>query len=180
MRQVVRRCIRAADQLALAMAVLAAAALAGIVLLLLAEIVVRSWFDATTGVSWELGVYLMAATVFLGAGWTLRTGGHVRVGLAFEALTPARRRWLDLAASLAGLPIVVLVAVALGDLAWISFARDVRSWYPTQTPLGIPQAAVALGAWVLAIQLAARIGALVLGDAPELAAPDDDRPGTEA
>jgi TRAP-type C4-dicarboxylate transport system permease small subunit len=54
----------------------------------------------------------------------------------------------------------------MGRFAWRAFVSDERS-LASNTPLWIPESLVAFGAVLLAFQLLARLGQLLLNGAPE-------------
>jgi hypothetical protein len=58
------------------------------------------------------------------------------------------------------------------EQAWRSHVRHTVSYFVMQTPMWIPQAMVALGAFMLWLALLARLVRLIIHDAPDLA---DDR-----
>lgn len=168
-----RAFLRLVDLAGLAGAALAALFLAAICLLLFAEIATRLLFGTTLGDSWEFAAYFMSLTFLLGAGYTLRTGGHVRVSLLRSA-DKRRDAIIEFVASSIGLALAVYLALALTDLAWQSYARDITSATPARVPLFLPRAGWALGAWLLALQLIARLISVVLGAPIERPAPDVD------
>ncbi len=135
----------------------AAACLALLAIVILAEVVSVWAFNKSLEFSWEYGAFLMAGAFFLGLGWTLQQGGHVRVGILADLLPPAAARLLDLGATLIGLIIAGFLTMALAGLAWSSFVDGSRTFTATATPLAIPQAVIAIGALILTLQLAARL-----------------------
>jgi TRAP-type C4-dicarboxylate transport system permease small subunit len=153
--------LKAIDRLSLAAAVAAAACLALLAIVVLAEVVSVWLLNRSLEFSWEYGAFLMAGAFFLGLGWTLQTGGHVRVELIAEHLPEAVRRWLDLAATLAGLVIAGFLTSALFGLAWSSWIDGSKTFTATATPLVIPQAAITIGTAILTLQLLARAIRLV-------------------
>lgn len=65
--------------------------------------------DVSIGLQ-ELEWHLFAAMFLLGVPYTLRAGGHVRVDLVYERLSPNGRAWIDLMGTLVFLfPFCVLV-----------------------------------------------------------------------
>lgn len=163
--------LRIADAAALAGAALAALFLALICLLLFSEIATRLLFGTTLGDSWEFAAYFMSLCFLLGSAYTLRTGGHVRVSL-LRSPDKGRDAIIEFVASTLGLALAVFVALALTGLAWQSYARGITSATPAQVPLFLPRAGWALGAWLLVIQLLARLAAIVSGEPVEKPAPE--------
>lgn len=160
--------LRWADRLAGWGGAFAAVCLLVMAVLMLSEVVARSFFADSLTFSWEFSGYLMGATFFFGAGYALRTGGHVRVGLLGEALPENAARWLDLGATVVGLGVTAIIFAALLELASISLGRQVVSFTPTRTPLVIPQGLIALGSLLLLLQLVARLIRLLRAEPPEI------------
>lgn len=164
-----RRLLRLIDGLSAAAAVLAAACLVLLAVAILAEVASIAFFQRSLDFTWEYAAFLMAGAYFLGLAWTLNSGGHVRVMILQEHLPPAVNRAVELAATLAALVIAVFLTAALSKLAWSSFLDGSRTFTVTATPLAIPQTAVAIGAFLLCLQLVARAIRLVLGEEPDTA-----------
>lgn len=154
---VLRSLLHLIDRLAWAAAVLAAACLALLATVILAEVVSVWAFNKSLEFSWEYGAFFMAGAFFLGLGWTLREGGHVRVGILAEHLPPVAARLIDLAATIVGLVISAFLTISLMGLAWSSFVDGSRTFTATATPLAIPQTVITIGALILTLQLAARL-----------------------
>ena len=152
------------DRLSQAAAVVAAACLALLAIVILAEVVAIWLFNKSLEFSWEYGAFFMAGAFFLGLGWTLDQGGHVRVGILAEHLPPKIAHLLDLSATIVGLLIAAFLTFALGGLTWSSFIDGSRTFTATATPLVIPQVVITLGALIMTLQLVARLIRLLLGD----------------
>lgn len=160
--------LAAADALAIVGGWLAAGCLAALVLLISAEIVVAAAsrmipsLPGGISIAWEYSAYLMGSAFLFGAALTLRAGVHIRVSLLPSRLRPGMRRLLEIATTSIGCSVTGLLAWSLITFAW-------RSWSSGQvsggsfTPLWIPQAALAVGAVMFAVQMAARLVRSVLG-----------------
>lgn len=142
----------------------AAACLALLSIVILAEVISVWAFNRSLEFSWEYGAFFMAGAFFLGLGWTLEQGGHVRVGILAEHLPPEAARLLDLAATIVGLLIAAFLTSALFGLTWSSFVDGSRTFTATATPLVIPQAVITSGALIMMLQLVARLIRLLLRD----------------
>ena len=162
--------LSAVDGLARVAGLLAAGSLLLLTVVVLAEIVSVALLNRSLVFSWEYASFLMAAAFFLGLGWTLRVGGHVRVQLLTLRLPPAGLRAAEGFASFLGLLITSYLASALTGLAYGSWVDGSRTFTATATPLWIPQAVTAAGAVILALQLAARLVRVLAGLPPEPAA----------
>ncbi|MDX2224334.1 MAG: TRAP transporter small permease [Rhodospirillaceae bacterium] len=157
----------------------AGAAVAGVLLLALfalgfAEVLMRDLFDISLSFAIEYGGYLLILVLFLGSGWTLRQGAHIRVNLLSARLSPAAQRALDIACTAVALVIAVFVAAAVVRYGLGTLARGTRSYFPSATPLAIPQLAFAVGPCILALALVARLIRLARGEAGDLGRPAQD------
>lgn len=157
MSRILQRAIWGIEQLSLAGGALAAILLPAIAILMLLEIFMRSFVGVSLSFSWEYSAYSMATVFFLGAAYTLRAGGHVRVTLLYELLPGSVGRILEFIASLLGLIIAAYAAVAVSKLALMSMKLGTTSFTPTRTLLFVPQSLVAIGLILLTAQFVARL-----------------------
>jgi TRAP-type C4-dicarboxylate transport system permease small subunit len=145
-----------------------AVCLVTLTLLMLAEITVRAlsnfipWVPADIPVAWEYSSYMMAACFTFGAAMTLRAGGHIRVTLVLGRLQPPARRLLEIAASLVATCFVGFLSIAMARFAWSAYERGQTS-ISSDTMLWIPEAVIAFGMVLLALQFLARTIQAVLG-----------------
>ena len=145
-----------------------AGCLIALTLLMLAEVIVRAlsnvfpWVPADIPVAWEYGSYLMAACFTFGAAMTLRAGGHIRVSLVLARLSPGARRMLEGTAALIATIFIGFMAYAMVRFTWGSYTRGQTS-ISSDTALWIPQAVIAFGFVLLALQFLARTIQAALG-----------------
>ena len=146
-------------------AAIGAAALAAI---LVVEVISTSLFNWSQPWAVEYVIYLQAVVMFGGAGWALRNGGHIRVQMLFQALPQIAQRAAEAMVTAFALGI-------MGFLAWVMVAQAVRthdlnslSYYPMQTPVWIPQAALAVAFVLLALALFARLLRVLLKEPVEI------------
>jgi TRAP-type mannitol/chloroaromatic compound transport system permease small subunit len=169
---------RIADGLSLVGAFLAAGCIVGLTGLILAEIAVAfvarfaPTMPAGIGIGWEYSAYLMGGAFLLGSGMTLRAGQQIRVELLLRAGGGRYARFLEMASCVVGSLVTVFLAYTLVELTLRTYGFGEVS-QDSFTPLWIPQAGLAVGAIVLALQMIARTVASVVGapvDRPELGA----------
>jgi len=159
---------RVVDRLALASAYLAAACLAALTLLTLAEIATALLsrfipvFPSGISIAWEYSAYLMGAAFMFGGALTLRAGMQIRVELLLRARNGRFARPLELFSSLIGAAFMVFLAWNLTAFAIQSYVSGQVSG-DSMTPLWIPQAALALATCVFALQTVARVLACLAG-----------------
>ena len=152
---------RAADRLALGSAYLAVACLLALTLLTLAEIataVLSRFIPGLPGgisIAWEYSAYFMGAAFMLGSALTLRAGMQLRVELLLRAGGGRFERPLEFFSSAVSAAFAGFLAWHLAAFAYQSFAAGQVS-VDSNTPLWIPQAALAFATGVFALQLLAR------------------------
>ncbi len=112
---------------------------------------------------WEYSTYLMATATFLGSAHTLRTGGHIRVGLLSLRGHPSAQKAAEIGVTLVALLISLFIAWAMAELAWRSGIRGSLSATAAATPLVVPQVFCVLGSFLLCLQLMARLANIVRG-----------------
>ena len=101
------------------------------------EIVLRTFFDTSTFVLEEVVAYEMAAMAFLALGYTLETGGLIRVTLLLSAIDPwpRLRRAVEVLCAA-----ITLTAFALPIVFfWRSIRAAYTRGYTTGTILNLPQ-----------------------------------------
>ena len=135
----------------------------GLAFMLIAEVILTSFFSWSQPWAVEYAAYLLGLVLFVGTGWTLGQGGHIRVEVLASAIGPRAMRWVDLAGSVFGLGVVGFVALALVGQAWRTGEIGSRSYFPSETPLVYPQALLALGFVFLALAFLARVVRLATG-----------------
>ncbi len=82
----------------------------------------RYGFDLSSNAWLELQWYLFALIFLLGAGYTLKHNGHVRIDVIYSRLSLRAQAWIDLCGSL-----LFLLPVA-GLMAWFSWSMFVEAW----------------------------------------------------
>lgn len=162
--------LRVIDALCAAGAVLAALSAAALALILIVEVLATSFLNWSQPWAVEYAIYLQCFVLFLGAGWTLRQGGHIRVSVLLQALPPRAAAVLDQVGTAFALGIAGFAAYALWG-QWVrTYDFGSTSFYPMGTPLWIPQGLLAAGVTLLALAFLARFLRLLAGQQPDLGA----------
>ncbi len=94
----------------------------GMVLVTVVVVVLRYAFDLGWIAMQESVTYLHATLFMLGAGYTLKHGGHVRVDIFYGRMGPRARAWVDLLGTL------FLLLPVCGFILWISYEYVAESW----------------------------------------------------
>ena len=160
------------DRLYTASGVLAAACLASIAVVMLAQAGMREMGMLLRGADDIVG-WLCAASAFLALGYTFRHGELVRVGLFIDRLPPASRRRAEFAA----LGLGVLVG---GYILWAAASFVYESWQfeevaqgLIQIPIWIPQMSFVVGALIFFIALLDEFIVLAMGGTPAYRAAEE-------
>lgn len=159
--------LKTMDAICAAGAVFGAVSIAAIAVMLIAEVILTSFFNWSQPWVVEFSGYGLAAAMFAGAGWTMRRGGHIRVSILLQALPPRMFRLVDLACTLSALAMAIYASRALVEMALRSAELGSVSTYLSQTPLVYPQTLLAASFVVLAVGLTARLIRLVTGEPAE-------------
>ena len=140
------------ERLSVGMAYLSGAALTLLSLFIAADVLGRGAGKFYSGATDEISGYVMTMTVTWALAYTLTIDKHVRVDLLLGSVPPSVRRFLDLIA----LALLTLFAALLAFNSWIlalaSWQISALSPSILQIPLVIPQATMAAGFTMLAIQ----------------------------
>lgn len=163
----IRSVLRAIDVLCYAGAIIAALSAGLLAVMLIAEVIVTSFFSWSQPWSVEYATYLQAFILFCGAGWALRQGGHIRVAILLQMAPPGLARTLDLVATTFALGIVGYAAFALGQQTIRTIGFGSTSFYPMGTPLWIPQAVLAAGFVLLTLAFLARLARFLMREPVE-------------
>ncbi len=89
--------------------------------------VMRYGFDLSSNAWLEIQWYLFGLIFLLGAGYTLKHNGHVRIDILHGRFSPRLRAWIDL---LGGLLFLLPLCVLLVWMGWEGFAA---SWAVDET-----------------------------------------------
>jgi TRAP-type C4-dicarboxylate transport system permease small subunit len=153
---------------------LAAVCMVGVLLAVLTSILSRQLEFHVSGLDAYAG-YFMASAGFLALASTLRHGEHIRVTLVLNALAPAGKRRLDIAALAVGVAIALSLAVFSTKLVIDSYVFNDISTSNDATPLWIPQLGMAVGTILLLIAFIDLIVGRIRGDESGMDAEEQQR-----
>jgi TRAP-type C4-dicarboxylate transport system permease small subunit len=131
--------------------------IAALVLLVAAEVVLRSGFNLSLLAADEYSGYIVVALVFLGIPYALFHDALLRVDFLFDRLRGKRKVVLSLIFDVVCLAITAVLGFYLTRMVVTTFERGTFSSTPAMTPLWIPQAVMPIGLLLTAIILVARI-----------------------
>jgi TRAP-type C4-dicarboxylate transport system permease small subunit len=154
--------------------ILAAVCMVGVLLAVLTSILSRQLEFHVSGLDAYAG-YFMASAGFLALASTLRHGEHIRVTLILNALAPAGKRRLDIAALAVGIAIAVSLAVFSTKLVLDSYTFNDISTSNDATPLWIPQLGMSIGTILLLIAFIDLFVSRIRGDESGMDAQEQQR-----
>jgi TRAP-type C4-dicarboxylate transport system permease small subunit len=154
------------------------------------DVLARKFLSRSSGVTDEMGGYALALGGMFALAYTLRTGGHVRIDVLLPKLPVHAQRVLGYGAMVIMIVFASVVALYCWRLAWDSWETGATAMSFLQTPLVVPQALMAFGMTMLAVEalailvvgVAESIGSRRLVDLPLTAMPElpDTAPDREA
>ncbi len=121
----------------------------------------------------EIGGYLLAATSFLALAATLKSGVHIRVTLVLAALSERARRMAELWAFGAAAVASGYITWHLANFTWVALRFHEVSPGVIRVPLALPQAAMAVGAFILTVALVDEIFVVIKRGRPTFRAAED-------
>lgn len=153
------------DRLYAASGALAAACLAGIAVVMLAQAGMREFGMLLRGAD-DIVAWLCAASAFLALGYSFRHGEHVRVGLLLERLGPRWRRRAEFAALAGALVVVAYILWAAAGFVYESWLFGEVAQGLIRIPIWIPQLSFVIGALVFFIAVLDELVTLASGRTP--------------
>lgn len=137
--------------------------------------VMRYGFDLSSNAWLEIQWYLFALIFLLGAGYTLKHNGHVRIDILHNRFSPRLQAWVDLVGGL------LFLLPLCGLMIWMGWGGFADSWATREVSPdagGLPRwpikFAIPLGFTLLALQGVAEVikrAAFLTGDAPLMQEP---------
>ena len=116
------------------------------------EAIGRYFFGAPTAWVVELSGFLLVGIVFMGGGYILQEGAHLRVDIFYTRFSPRNRARVDVLGYLLALPFLGFMEWQSALLAWEAFASGERSMI-MRWPLYLPELFVPLGVGLLLLQV---------------------------
>lgn len=121
------------------------------------EVVLRYVFRSPTEFTLALTEYMLVACALLGAAYTLRQDGHVRVDLIINRLRPRARSILDIITSLVALSYCAVLTWQGWPYFWRCYQLNWRDDSPAMLPLAPVYFMLPLGAFLLCVQYLVKI-----------------------
>ena len=143
------------------------AVIVGMTLLVLTEVVLRTFFASSTYIMDELVGYGIGAASFMALGHSLSRGGLIRMNLVISRLDPEglARRLVELMCIGFGLLASGIALVYFAKNAIRSYVRGYVSETIAQVPLWIPESFMVMGLGIFLIKLVAYLLRVASGGA---------------
>jgi TRAP-type C4-dicarboxylate transport system permease small subunit len=162
----VDRFILTVTRISQACGIIAAALIAGAVLVVCHMVFVRYVLNYNTIWQTDFTIYSLVAATFIGSPYVLLTRGHVNVDVLPHYLGPRPRFWLALASALMALAFCLVMAVLTFQFwheAWTERWVSDTMW---RARLWIPYSSMPIGLGLLSLQYVVDIIKLVTGREP--------------
>ncbi|MBT8153425.1 TRAP transporter small permease [Epibacterium ulvae] len=156
---------------------LSAAFLAGIGVLILAQIIARLLGSQIPSAD-DFAAWSMAAAVFLALPQTFLSGGHIRVTLLFSSVPDGLRKLMDICATLVAIATLSWSTWYGAEYAYESYVYHDVSQGIIAVPLWIPQISMVVGLLLMTLALTERLISMLRGN-DIMATSDEDFVGQE-
>lgn len=121
--------------------------------LVLIEVISRYVVHLPLRVADEFSAYMLVTIVFIGAAYTWKEKGHVRIEVVVSRLPTRAAKWLRLITLIGATIFIPVVIKASYDLIAYSFQFGMRSGTWLRTPVGPIQIFIFIGLLLLFVQL---------------------------
>jgi len=130
---------------------LSALLIVALVVLIMVEIIGRSFFDYSTMLADEYSGYFYLAAIFLGLAYTFNEEGHIRIRIVTDRLGRSAKRWVDILAGLMALTILLFALYYSWDFMVESKEMEMLSEGVSETPLYLTQIPIVVGLTLFAL-----------------------------
>ncbi len=151
----------------------------GMVIIIMVEITLRTFFNQSTFIMDEFVGYGLAAMTFLGLGYTLRENGLIRMKLLITLLSGAARRVLEVFCVITTLALAVYMTAYFWRSVARNWERESVSASIAEVPLWMPEALLLLGLILFVVQLAAYLASILVAENPRYLDADEEAVGGE-
>ncbi|NPA73909.1 MAG: TRAP transporter small permease [Epsilonproteobacteria bacterium] len=120
-------------------------------LLILTEIVARSFFNVSTMIADEYSGYFYLAAIFIGLGYTFKEDGHIRINVLTSRLSKKANRYIDIFAG--SITLVLILFILYNSILMVkeSYEYDMVSETVSETPIYLTQLAMPIGLFLFAL-----------------------------
>ena len=152
-----KRLIKLIDGLSNIAGAVSAVMLCASLLMVIGEVVLRSFFSKTLYITDEYTGYLMAGITFFGLAYCLKEKGHIRMTVMHRFLKGRKRAWLDTLTFSIGFALMSIVTYTTFNFFWEAVLYKTQSMQISKTYLAIPKSLLPLGSFLFALQFLSEI-----------------------
>jgi len=124
-------------------------------ILIIIEIVARSFFNVSTMIADEYSGYFYLASIFLGLGYTFKEDGHIRINIFTSKLPKKVNRYIDIFAGSITLVLIIFILYFSIKMLVESYKYDMVSETVSETPIYLTQLAIPIGLFMFSIAVLA-------------------------
>ncbi len=133
------------NKLSLWGAYLASLLVVSLVLLILTEIFIRYFFNASTMIADEYSGYLYLASIFLALGYTFNENAHIRINIITSKLNKRTNNIIDIFAGTVSIVVLSFALYRTVLFTYDSYSFEMLSENVSHTPLYLTQLAIPIG-----------------------------------
>ncbi len=122
-------------------------------LLIITEIISRSFFDTSTMIADEYSGYFYLASIFFGLGYTFKENGHIRINILTAKLSKRANRYIDILAGSITLALIVYILIYSIKMVKDSYEFDMVSETVSETPIYLTQLPIPIGLSIFCIAI---------------------------
>jgi len=123
-----------------------------LIVLVLSEIIRRTFFNSSFLWTFEISSWLLVAFAFLGMGYTLQSGGHVRITLLASRLPRRIQTWLELVLSLISAAMFIYFTIFLFEGMVSTYQMGEVGTSVLEPPIWLIWAAAVVGLSIFSLQ----------------------------
>jgi len=132
--------------------------------LIITEIVARSFFNVSTMIADEYSGYFYLASIFLGLGYTFKEDGHIRINILTAKLSKKANRYIDIFTGSITLALTLFILYFSVKMVIESYKYDMVSETVSETPIYLTQLALPVGLFIFSLAVLAFIIKKIKGD----------------
>lgn len=125
--------------------------------LIVTEIIARSFFNVSTMIADEYSGYFYLASIFLGLGYTFKEDGHIRINILTVRLPKKIGRYIDIFAGTITLALILFILYFSVKMVIESYKYDMVSETVSETPIYLTQLALPIGLFMFSLAVLAFI-----------------------
>lgn len=153
----IEKFVQTIDRLSLLGAYLSSILLISIILLIVANIILMSFFNSSIVITAEYSAYMFAASVMLSLSFALKEDAHIKINVISSKLPRPISKILKIAVTLLAFLISLFALYYSIMMVWQAYIYQMRADTVAQTLIYIPQIFMPIGFLMLSLQLVGKL-----------------------